>query len=169
MNERDRILLHCSAGSKSLRCGQPDNVHPYAIHDNPNSEHSIMMKAIKRLFKIEPELVMNQMMMPCCNEFELLSMTVGRPWQTLEQRWRVTLTAMNENRTNTKYGVCRLLLRPFLTASYNGSYSSPYSQHSELSFSGDDIQLQDLPNSMNEYEPLDKRFRLHVSPLLSQP
>ena len=89
MNERDRILLYCSAGSKSLRCGQPDNVHPYAIHDNPNSEHSIMMKAIKRLFKIEPELVMNQMVMPCCNEFELLSMTVGRPRQTLEQRWRV--------------------------------------------------------------------------------
>jgi hypothetical protein len=37
--------------------------------------------------------------------------------------------------------------------SHNGSYYSPYSQHSELSFSGDDIQLQDLPNPMNEYEP----------------
>ena len=41
------------------------------------------------------------------------------------------------------------------TSSYNGSYYSPYSQHSELSFSGDDIQLQDFPNPMNEYEPLD--------------
>ena len=41
------------------------------------------------------------------------------------------------------------------TSSYNGSYYSPYSQHSELSFSGDDIQLQDIPNQMNEYEPLD--------------
>ena len=41
------------------------------------------------------------------------------------------------------------------TSSYNGSYYSPYPQHSELSFSGDDIQLQDFPNSMSEYEPLD--------------
>lgn len=41
------------------------------------------------------------------------------------------------------------------TSSYNGSYYSPYSQHSELSFSGDDIQLQDIPIPMNEYEPLD--------------
>jgi hypothetical protein len=41
------------------------------------------------------------------------------------------------------------------TSSYNGSYYSPYSQRSELSFSGDDIQLQDLPNPMSEYEPLD--------------
>jgi hypothetical protein len=41
------------------------------------------------------------------------------------------------------------------TSSYNGSYYSPYSQHSELSFSGDDIQLQDFPVSMNEYEPVD--------------
>ena len=39
-------------------------------------------------------------------------------------------------------------LRPFLTP-------SPYSQHSQLSFSGDDIQLQDFPNSKNKYEPLD--------------
>ena len=41
------------------------------------------------------------------------------------------------------------------TSSYNGSYYSPYSQHSELSFSGDDIQLQDFPAGMNEYEPSD--------------
>ena len=41
------------------------------------------------------------------------------------------------------------------TSSYNGSYYSPYSQHSELSFSGDDIQLQDFSGPMNEYEPLD--------------
>jgi hypothetical protein len=41
------------------------------------------------------------------------------------------------------------------TPSYNGSYYSPYSQHSELSFSGEDIQLQDFPGPMNEYEPLD--------------
>ena len=41
------------------------------------------------------------------------------------------------------------------TPSYNGSYYSPYSQHSELSFSGDDIQLQDFPGPMNEYDPLD--------------
>ena len=41
------------------------------------------------------------------------------------------------------------------TSSYNGSYYSPYSQHSELSFSGEDIQLQDFPNTMNEYEPVD--------------
>ena len=46
---------------------------------------------------------------------------------------------------------------PHHTSSYNGSYYSPYSQHSELSFSGDDIQLQDFPTNshMNEYEPLD--------------
>ena len=41
------------------------------------------------------------------------------------------------------------------TPSYNGSYNSPFSQHSELSFSGDDIHLQDFPGSMNEYEPSD--------------
>jgi hypothetical protein len=41
------------------------------------------------------------------------------------------------------------------TSSYNGSYYSPYSQHSELSFSGDDIQLQDFSNSMDDYQPLD--------------
>jgi hypothetical protein len=42
------------------------------------------------------------------------------------------------------------------TSSYNGgSYYSPYSQHSELSFSGDDIQIQDFPSSMSEYEPSD--------------
>ena len=44
---------------------------------------------------------------------------------------------------------------PLHTSSYNGSLYSPYSQNSELSFSGDDIQLQDFPNHMNEYEPLD--------------
>jgi hypothetical protein len=41
------------------------------------------------------------------------------------------------------------------TSSYNGSYYSPFSQHSELSFSCDDIQLQDFPGSMNDYEPSD--------------
>ena len=41
------------------------------------------------------------------------------------------------------------------TSSYNGSYNSPFSQHSELSFSGDDIRLQDFPGPMNEYEPSD--------------
>ncbi|KAF8805438.1 hypothetical protein BYT27DRAFT_7258555 [Phlegmacium glaucopus] len=35
------------------------------------------------------------------------------------------------------------------------SYYSPYSQHSELSFSADDILLQDFPTGMNEYEPSD--------------
>ena len=39
------------------------------------------------------------------------------------------------------------------TPSYNGSHYSPYSQHSELSFSGDDILLQDFPSNMNDYEP----------------
>ena len=41
------------------------------------------------------------------------------------------------------------------TSSYNGSYYSPYSQHSELSETGDDIILQNFPGSMNDYEPLD--------------
>jgi len=35
------------------------------------------------------------------------------------------------------------------------SYYSPYSQHSELSFTADDILLQDFPTAMNEYEPSD--------------
>ena len=44
---------------------------------------------------------------------------------------------------------------PPLPPSYSGSYYSPYSQHSELSFSGEDIQLQDFPVPVNEYEPSD--------------
>ena len=37
----------------------------------------------------------------------------------------------------------------------SSSYYSPYSQHSELSFSGDDIQLQDFAVGMDGYEPSD--------------
>jgi hypothetical protein len=37
----------------------------------------------------------------------------------------------------------------------NASYYSPYSQHSRLFFSGDDVQFQDFPTPINEYEPLD--------------
>ena len=41
------------------------------------------------------------------------------------------------------------------TSSYSVSYHSPYSQYSELAFSDDDIQMQEDPGGMNEYEPSD--------------
>jgi Zinc finger, C2H2 type len=41
------------------------------------------------------------------------------------------------------------------TSSYSVSYYSPYSQCSELSFSDDDIQMQDVSGGVNEYEPSD--------------
>jgi hypothetical protein len=44
---------------------------------------------------------------------------------------------------------------PQLPPSYSGSYYSPFSQHSELSFSGEEIQLHDFPAPVNEYEPSD--------------
>ena len=44
---------------------------------------------------------------------------------------------------------------PYTSGSFNGSYYSPYSQHSELSFSDHDIQLEDFPLSINDYEPSD--------------
>ena len=47
------------------------------------------------------------------------------------------------------------LSTPSYISSYNGSYYSPYSQHSAIFFLGDDIQLQDFLNPMSEYEPLD--------------
>ena len=47
------------------------------------------------------------------------------------------------------------LSTPSYTSSYNGSYYSPYSQHSAIFFLWDDIQLQDFLNPMSEYEPLD--------------
>ena len=53
------------------------------------------------------------------------------------------------------YDLAPITSPPIPQSSYNGSYYSPYSQHSELSFSGDDIQLQDFPGSMNDYEPSD--------------
>ena len=49
--------------------------------------------------------------------------------------------------------------------SYNNSYYSPYSQHSELSFSGDDIQLQ-IPNAFDEYHPSDYDTPNEPAPLL---
>ena len=57
-------------------------------------------------------------------------------WQNGKKNRRVPVTLVTDK--------SRVTLRPFLTP-------SPYSQHSQLSFSGDDIQLQDFQNPMNEY------------------
>ena len=46
-------------------------------------------------------------------------------------------------------------LSPLSTSMDASNISEIHSQDSELSFSGDDIQMQDLPNPLNEYEPLD--------------